>query len=197
MKKQAEFLRRYDAGESTYAICTELKIPFYVAFMWIKKSGREVKENAINTLSTVQKVGYFGEQLFKKYAPKTCNINKTVKMNNPMWDFEYQFLKIDVKTARPTWNKNGVASWKFGKIANRFTDLVYVFFMLPDNRDERIELDDIDENDVGCLFIPSMLLHEDNTCFYFHEERGWDKYGDFMIELSELQANLDLIVQAA
>ena len=33
--------------------------------------------------------------------------------------------------------------------------------------------------------------------FTFHETRGFDKYGDFMIELSDLQKNLDLIVQAA
>lgn len=69
-KKQKDFFYRYDAGESTYAICTDLKIPFYVAFMWLKKSGREVKENAMSTLSATQKVGYFGERLFKKYAPK-------------------------------------------------------------------------------------------------------------------------------
>ena len=196
-KKQKDFFYRYDAGENTYNICTDLKIPFYVAFMWLKKSGREVKENAISTMTSVQKVGYFGERLFKKYAPKACNINNIIKLNNPFYDFEYDYLKIDIKTDRPKWNRSGVASWRFGHTVNRMDDLIYIFFMLPDNQDEPIDLDDIDENEICCLFLPSMLLPDDLKSFTFHEERGFEKYGDFMIELTDIEKNLDLIVQAA
>ena len=197
MKKQTEFFKRYDSGENTYNICTDLKIPFYVAFMWLKKSGREVKENAINTLSETQKVGFFGERLFKKYVPNAVNINAQFKINHPSWDFEYNYLKIDVKTSRPKWNKQGVACWQFGHMKDRIDELIYILFLLPDHPDEKIELDDIDENDVGCLFIPSALLEDGKKDLFFHEEKGFDKYGDFMIELSELQTHLDLIVQAA
>ena len=196
-KKQKDFFYRYDAGESTYAICTDLKIPFYVAFMWLKKSGREVKENAISTLSATQKVGYFGERLFKKYAPKALNVNANIKRNNPSWDFEYDYLKIDVKTARPKWNRKGVASWQFSHLKDRAEDLIYIMFLLPDNQDEPIELDDIDEKEVGCLLLPSMLIEETKKDMSFHEQIGFEKYGDFMIELNDLQNHLDLIVQAA
>lgn len=197
MKKQAEFFKRYDSGENTYTICTDLKIPFYVAFMWIKKSGRAVRENAISTLCATQKVGYFGERLFKKYAPKACPVNNVIKMNNPIYDFEYEYLKIDVKTARPKWSKSSAATWRFGKTNNQMEDLIYVFFLLPDDQENEIPLEEIDDNDIGCLFIPSMLLPDTLKSFTFHETHGFDKYGDFMIELSDLQKNLDLIVQAA
>ena len=198
MKKQAEFFKRYDSGENTHTICTDLKIPFYVAFMWIKKSGRAVRENAVGTLSNTQKVGYFGEQLFKKYAPKACNVNNVIKMNNPIYDFEYEYLKIDVKTARPKWkNKNSnTATWQFDSTGNRLEELIYVFFMLPDDKENEIPLDEIDDKDIGCLVMPSLLLPDTLKSFTFHETRGFDKYGDFMIELSDLQKNLDLIVQA-
>lgn len=197
-EKQTQFFARYDAGENTYTICTDLKIPFYVAFMWIKKSGRAVRENAVGTLSNTQKVGYFGEQLFKKYAPKACNVNNVIKMNNPIYDFEYEYLKIDVKTARPKWkNKNSnTATWQFDSTGNRLEDLIYVFFMLPDDKENEIPLDEIDDKDIGCLVMPSLLLPDTLKSFTFHETRGFDKYGDFMIELSDLQKNLDLIVQA-
>lgn len=197
MKKQTEFFKRYDSGEDTHTICTDLQIPFYVAFMWIKKSGRAVRENAVGTLSATQKVGYFGEQLFKKYAPKACNVNNVIKMNNPIYDFEYKYLKIDVKTARPKWNKSGSANWRFAGTGNQLEDLIYVFFMLPDDKENEIPLDEIDDKDIGCLFMPSMLLPDTLKSFTFHETRGFDKYGDFMIELADLQKNLDLIVQAA
>ena len=118
-------------------------------------------------------------------------------MNNPFYDFEYEYLKIDVKTARPKWNKSGVATWKFGKVVNRMSDLVYVFFLLPDNPECEIPLDEIEDEDVACLFIPSMLLPDDLKSFSYHEERGLDKYGDFMVELADLQGCLDMIVQAA
>ena len=197
MDKQTQFFKRYDKGENTYDICSDLKIPFYVAFMWIKKSGRVVRENAVGTLSNTQKVGYFGEQLFKKYAPKACNVNNVVKMNNPIYDFEYEYLKIDVKTARPKWNNSGVATWRFGHTGNQLEDLIYVFFLLPDDRENEIPLDEIDDKDIGCLFMPSMLLPDTLKSFTFHEIRGFEKYGDFMIELDDLQKNLDLIIQAA
>lgn len=197
MNKQAEFFKRYDNGESTYVICTDLKIPFYIAFMWLKKTGREIKENAISTLSATQKVGYFGERLFKKYAPKALNINATIKNNNPQWDFEYDYLKIDVKTSRPKWNTRGVASWKFSHLKNRGDDLIYIMFLLPDNQDEPIELEDIDEKEIGCLFLPSLLIEENKKDMCFHEILGWEKYGDFMIELSEIEKHLDMIIQAA
>ena len=194
--KQNQFFARYDKGEQTYNICTDLKIPFYVAFMWLKKSGREVKENAISTLSDTQKVGYFGERLFKKYAPKALNINAAVKVNHPSWDFEYDYLKIDIKTARPKWNKKGVASWHFSHLKDRADDLIYIMFLLPDNQDEPIALDDIDEQDIGCLFLPSMLIEDGKKDMCFHEEIGWEKYGDFMIELPQIAEQLDMIVQA-
>lgn len=197
MKKQTEFFKRYDSGEDTHTICTDLKIPFYVAFMWIKKSGREVRENAISTLCSTQKVGYFGERLFRKYAQKACPVNNVIKINNPIYDFEYEYLKIDVKTARPKWNKSSAATWRFGKTNNQMEDLIYVFFMLPDNQDEEIPLEEIKDEDIGCLVVPSLLLPDTLKSFTFHETHGFDKYGDFMIELADLQNHLDLIVQTA
>ena len=197
MNKQDEFFKRYDNGENTYNICTDLKIPFYVAFMWLKKSGREVKENAISTLSETQKVGYFGEKLFKKYAPKALNVNANIKRNNPSWDFEYDYLKIDVKTARPKWNKKGVASWHFSHLKDRQDDLIYIMFLLPGDRENHIELDEINESEVGCLFMPSILIEETKRDMSFHEQIGYEKYGDFMIELSEITEHLDMIIQAA
>lgn len=197
MKKQTEFFKRYDNGENTYNICTDLKIPFYVAFMWLKKTGREIKENALTTMNDSQKVGYFGERLFKKYVPNAMNINATIKKNYPSVDFEYHYLKIDIKTARPKWNKNGVASWHFSHLKDRQDDLVYICFLLPDSQEEPIALENIDDEDIACLFLPSFLLEKGKKDLCFHEVIGFEKYGDFMIDLADLQNNLDLIIQAA
>lgn len=72
-------------------------LPHLVAHIKLLNSGVLKIQDKINYGSNASKMGGKAEALFQKLVPEAIDANKYWKKNNPVFDFYYKGLKIDVK----------------------------------------------------------------------------------------------------
>ena len=72
-------------------------LPHLVAHIKLLNSGVLKIQDKINYGSNAAKMGGKAEALFQKLVPEAIDANKYWKKNNPVFDFDYKGLKIDVK----------------------------------------------------------------------------------------------------
>ena len=85
----------------------ESGLPALEAHMELMESGVVEFEDDINYMRTDSKMGLEAEKLFQELVPKAVNANKVIRKNNPVYDFLYGDLKIDVKYSSLHFAKEG------------------------------------------------------------------------------------------
>ncbi|MBO4108824.1 hypothetical protein J5583_01305 [Streptococcus suis] len=82
-------------------------LPTHLAHLQLIKSGCLKIQDKIDYGSRTAKLGGMAEALFQKYVPEATDANKYFKKNNPVYDFWFQGLTIDVKYSSLHQKKNG------------------------------------------------------------------------------------------
>lgn len=72
-------------------------LPVHIAHMKLLKSGVLKIQDKIQYGSRAAKLGGLAEELFQKYVPNAVDANKYFEKNNPVYDFMFGNLTIDVK----------------------------------------------------------------------------------------------------
>lgn len=72
-------------------------LPVHIAHMKLLKSGVLKIQDKIQYGSRSAKLGGLAEELFQKYVPDAVDANKYFRKNNPVYDFMYGNLTVDVK----------------------------------------------------------------------------------------------------
>lgn len=96
-------------------------LPTLVAHIKLLSSGVLSIEDKINYGSEAARLGGEAEALFQKIMPEAVNANRYIRVNNPVFDFMYGDLTIDVKYS----SFHQGAHWDFNTIGNQ--DLIVAF----------------------------------------------------------------------
>lgn len=89
-------------------------LPTHIAHLQLIKSGCLKIQDKIDYGSRTAKLGGMAEALFQKYVPEATDANKYFKKNNPIYDFWFQGLTIDVKYSSLHQKKNSNSHhWQF------------------------------------------------------------------------------------
>ncbi len=87
-------------------------LPTLIAHMKLLKSGvLDIKDKILYS-SDNGKLGALAEQEFQNIVPTAINYNSIVKRNNPIFDFKYGDLTIDVKYSSVVMTKTNMRSWQ-------------------------------------------------------------------------------------
>lgn len=87
-------------------------MPTLAAHVALLRSGVLKIQDKINYGSAAAKMGGKAEELFQRLVPEAVDANKYWKKNNPVFDFDYRNLKIDVKySSRHSTHKS--QDWSF------------------------------------------------------------------------------------
>lgn len=170
MSVRDELIKAVKEGEPAEDACKRLKVPKYIAFTWLKRSGIEdVKADLEMLGSERQRIGVFGEKEFRKLVPSAKGVNQTDGGSHPDYDFELAGLTIDVKTA--TVNKTG--SWYIPAGDAAACDLFCVFLVA---RDLSYKI---------MLFSPGIW---DRRRLYAGPDNIDERFGDYMVQPGELES---------
>lgn len=134
-----------------------------------------------------QKRGAEAEQFFQKNVPKAINANEYWKINNPIFDFYYEGLTIDVKySSLCKRERNGKTNyyWSFRTFNDeeKLPDLYVVFL----ERKRGLKL-----NGVLCMVIPSEFIIQRNSITITPKN---EFYKDFIVEVEDLENEIKLYI---
>ncbi|MCI7344382.1 MAG: hypothetical protein MSH33_10605 [Fusobacterium necrophorum] len=129
-------------------------------------------------------LGGKAEELFQKLVPEAVDANKYWKKNNPVYDFMYKGLTIDIKYSScvDVGVKKKVKRWKIRVSGGQ--DITVAFL----EKDEGFELEDC-----HILFIPNAFCNQKETVDIYE---GSAFFKEFKVEFSELKDFLKEYVQA-
>lgn len=75
----------------------ESGLPVYIAHVRLLKSGVLKIQDKINYGSRAARLGGMAEELFQKYVPGAIDANTNFQKNNPIYDFYFKNVTVDVK----------------------------------------------------------------------------------------------------
>lgn len=154
----------------------------HIAHLKLIKSGCLKIQDKIQYGSRTAKLGGMAEELFQKYVPEATDANKYFKKNNPVYDFWFDGLTIDVKYSSLHKKKNGNSQhWQFR--TNGSQDFIVAFL----ERESGLELDR-----PNILLIPMQFI-EAKIELHISQSGPW--FQDFKVEPEELQPLLKDYVQ--
>lgn len=152
-------------------------LPIHVAHLKLLQSGCLKIQDKIQYGSRTAKLGGMAEELFQKYVPDAVDANKYFKKNNPVYDFWFDGLTIDVKYSSLHKNKNGNSTyWQFRTKGEQ--DFIVAFL----EKECGLEL-----QDPIILLVPMQFLDEQKELHISHSG-PWLK--EFQIEPEELYSLL-------
>ncbi|EMC29339.1 hypothetical protein AB6O97_02975 [Streptococcus mutans] len=149
-------------------------LPTHVAHLKLIKSGCLKIQDKIQYGSRTAKLGGLAEELFQKYVPEATDANKYFKKNNPVYDFWFDGLTIDVKYSSLHKKKNGNSQhWQFR--TNGSQDFIVAFL----ERESDSEL-----NQPNILLVPMQFIEAKKE---LHVSQSGPWFQDFKVEPEELQ----------
>ncbi|EFU21418.1 hypothetical protein HMPREF0813_01983 [Streptococcus anginosus F0211] len=152
-------------------------LPIHVAHLKLLQSGCLKIQDKIQYGSRTAKLGGMAEELFQKYVPDAVDANKYFKKNNPVYDFWFDGLTIDVKYSSLHKNKNGSSTyWQFRTKGDQ--DFIVAFL----EKECGLEL-----QDPIILLVPMQFLDEQKE-LHISQSGPWLK--EFQIEPEELYSLL-------
>ena len=150
-------------------------LPHLVAHIKLLNSGVLKIQDKINYGSNAAKMGGKAEALFQKLVPEAIDANKYWKKNNPVFDFNYKEMTVDVKYS--SLHKEG--DWSFRSSTD--PDFLCVFL------DNGKELEDY-----FILLIPNAFLNQKDTV---HVSKSGAWFNNFQVSKEELKGILDMYVE--
>lgn len=177
MSKRDDLISLVEQGETPESACEKLGVAKYVGFIWLKRCGlMEDPTRLMGIGSNRQMIGALGEAKFKELVPEALNVNCSDAFNHPDYDYEYNGLTIDVKTATVT----ASGRWHISHLKGG-CDIYVIFLLYPQSEFYRV------------LLIPGgALLGKSVTASPANLE---EKLGEWVVELKELKPTLDQITE--
>lgn len=150
-------------------------LPHLVAHIKLLNSGVLKIQDKINYGSNAAKMGGKAEALFQKLVPEAIDANKYWKKNNPVFDFYYKGMKIDIKYS----SLHKEDDWSFrGKGS---PDFFCVFL----DKGKMLE-------DYLILLIPNAFLNQKDTV---HVSKSGAWFNEFQVSKEELKNILDMYAE--
>lgn len=155
-------------------------LPTHIAHLKLLKSGCLAIQDKINYGSKGARLGGEAEQLFKNYVPEAVDANKLFQKNNPVYDFWFDGITIDVKYS--SIRKDNRLSelryfWRFRTTGNQ--DFICAF--LESDADKQLDEPII-------LLIPMQFIGEQRQFLSVSPSSTWIK--DFNVQPEEIQPML-------
>ena len=148
-----------------------------VAHIKLMKSGVLKIQDKIKYASKGDRLGGLAEELFQKLVPDAVDANKYWQKNNPIYDFMYKGLTIDVKYS--SYHSRGKKT-NYWNIRTKGKQNITVAFLERKSGDEL--------KNPYCLLIPNGFV---GTKCDTHVSKSGEWFQNFRIELDELQKYLD------
>lgn len=171
-----------DEAEEIYKVNNDFQktviesgIPAYILFIHFLKRGLVNKHKHIEFASKNMRKGIRAEELFQKLVPKAVDINSNFKMNNPVYDFTYNGLTIDIKYSSLL-SRKGYEYWGF---RNSKADIIVAFL-------EKSKGSELDEAYI--LFIPTEIM---GGIGRIHISKQGDYFKGFIIQKDKCAEMLD------
>lgn len=155
-------------------------MPTLAAHIALLRSGVLKIQDKINYGSNAAKMGGQAEELFQRLVPEAVDANRYWKKNNPVFDFAYRNLKIDVKYS--SLHKNRTSSSWSCRVGGS-PDFFCVFL----DKGKKLE-------DYYLLLIPKAFLRQKDSLAL--TESG-SYFKDFRIAPGELKETLDMYADFA
>ena len=110
MGKRDLIIEAYLRTGSVKAACAEVGMMPYNAYIILKTAGVMKIEDKRNYGTTIQRYAADAEAEFQKLVPFAMPANKVIRANNPIYDFDVQGMKVDVKLCidRPSKQRKSV-----------------------------------------------------------------------------------------
>lgn len=154
-------------------------LPAHVAHMKLLKSGCLKVHDKIQFGNAASKLGGQAEELFQKLVPDAVDANRYFKKNNPVYDFMFGNLTIDVKYSSKHTSNRGVGNDYWGFRVKGDQDFIVAFL----EREKKEEL-----NNPIVLLLPMSFVENGAKNTTLTESSPYFK--EFQIEPEELQPTL-------
>lgn len=149
-------------------------LPTHIAHLKLIQSGCLKIQDKIQYGSRTARLGGMAEELFQKYVPEATDANKYFKKNNPVYDFWFEGLMIDVKYSSLHKKKNGNSQhWQIRTKGDQ--DFIVAFL----EKECGLEL-----QDPIVLLVPMQFI-EDQKELHISQSGPW--FNAFQVEPEELQ----------
>ncbi|MCU0081781.1 hypothetical protein [Streptococcus danieliae] len=149
-------------------------LPTHVAHLKLIQSGCLKIQDKINYGSRTARLGGMAEELFQKYVPSATDANKFFEKNNPIYDFWFEGLTVDVKYSSLHKKKNG--NTYYWHIRTKGSQDFIVAFL---ERESGLELEN-----PNILLIPMQFI-VDKKDLHISQSGVW--LSEFKVESEELQ----------
>ena len=153
-------------------------LPVHVAHLKLLKRGVLKIQDKINYGSNSAKLGGKAEELFQQLVPEAIDANKYFQKNNPVYDFCYKSLFIDVKYSSLR-QRNGRGSTKHWAVRVSGEQDFTVAFL---ERSEGAELDN-----PYILLIPNAFIDVGDS---LHISKTGHWFKDFVVDAEQLRETL-------
>lgn len=146
-------------------------LPALIAHIKLLKSGVLTIQDKINYSTEAGKLGAMAEERFQQLVPEAVDANRIIKKNNPIFDFMYGDLKIDVKYSS-FYERRTQEYWAIRTTGNQ--DIIVAF--LEREKGAKLEKPHI-------LFLPNQFIKNKNC----HISKNGDLFKNFLVEESKLK----------
>lgn len=153
-------------------------LPVHIAHLKLLKSGVLKIQDKIQYGSNSAKLGGKAEELFQQLVPDAIDANKYFQKNNPVYDFCYKSLYIDVKYSSLR-QRNGRGSAKHWQIRVSGSQDFTVAFL---EREQGSEL-----NNPFILLIPNAFI---DTADSIHISKSGIWFKEFSVDADQLRETL-------
>ena len=179
MTKQ-EMVDLYIETNDFHEVKRQSGLPPYLVHIILTQAGVLKIQDKIQYGNKSQKLGGEAEALFQKLVPKAIDANRQFKKNNPVYDFVYRNLTIDVKYSSARINKRyqtGTISWSVRAQGNQ--DIIVAFL----EREKGSEL-----NEPYILLIPMNFI-DVKEHLMISKSGVW--FNEFQVKADDLEMILD------
>jgi len=179
MTKQ-EMVDLYLKNNDFYEVKQKSGLPPYLVHIILPQAGVLKIQDKIQYGNKSQKLGGEAEALFQKLVPEAIDANRQFKKNNPVYDFVYRDLTIDVKYSSARINKRyqtGTISWSVRAQGNQ--DIIVAFL----EREKGSEL-----NEPYILLIPMNFI-DVKEHLMISKSGVW--FNEFQVKADDLEMILD------
>lgn len=155
----------------------ESGLPTHIAHLKLIKSGCLKIQDKIQYGSRTAKLGGMAEALFQQYVPEATDANKYFQKNNPVYDFWFDGLTIDVKYSSCHHKKDTQSIyWHFRTKGSQ--DFIVAFL----EKESGLELQD------PIILLVPMQFVSDKKELHISQSGPW--FNEFQVEAEELQCLL-------
>lgn len=179
MTKQ-EMIDLYVETNDFHEVKRQSGLPPYLVHIILTQAGVLKIQDKIQYGNKPQKLGGEAEALFQKLVPEAVDANRQFQKNNPVYDFVYRNLTIDVKYSsamRDTRYKTDKIHWHIRAQGNQ--DIIVAFL----EREKGLEL-----NEPYILLIPMNFIDVKQD---LHISKIGVWFNEFQVKADDLEMILD------